>query len=52
MKEIFCSSFRKSSIKIMKSFVNEYFNLHNAQNNREFCEYVQKIIRLDKFVEL
>ena len=44
--------FRKSSTKIMKELVKESYNITNAQHEREFKKYAQKIIRLDKSIEL
>ena len=44
--------FRESSIKIMKTFTFIYFNMNDVRQIKKFKEYVQTIIRIDKFVEL
>ena len=44
--------FRKTSTKIMKELVKKSYSMTNAQHERESKEYAQKIIRLDKSVEL
>ena len=44
--------FRESSTKIMKELVKKSYSMTNVQHERESKEYAQKIIWLDKSIEL
>ena len=45
-------NFKKSTIKIMKNFVNRTYSMKNVESHRFIREYIQNIIRLNKIVEL
>ena len=46
------NEYRKNAAKIMKKIITNVFIEENARNQREFREYAQQIVRVDKFARL
>ena len=44
--------FREFVFKAMKKFVTKRYIMQNAINSRQFCDYVQIVIRLEKLTKL